>query len=109
MQAWLDGTADNNGWLMKGDETVLGVARRMNSSEDPTGFRPVIDVDYTPGGGGDPCPGDTDGSGTVDFNDLVELLAAWGPCSGCSADFDNSGVVDFDVLIALLAAWGPCS
>lgn len=26
------------------------------------------------------CPGDLDGTGDVGFNDLVTLLAAWGPC-----------------------------
>ena len=26
------------------------------------------------------CPADIDGSGTVDFDDLLRLLAAWGPC-----------------------------
>lgn len=36
------------------------------------------------GGGGDPdplpCPYDVDADGAVDFDDLVGLLSAWGPC-----------------------------
>ena len=28
----------------------------------------------------DPCPGDVNGDGVVDVPDLLELLAAWGPC-----------------------------
>jgi hypothetical protein len=57
------------------------------------------------------CTGDADGNFEVDFNDLVLLLAAWGPCPGqedCHADFDDNGQVDFNDLVLLLAGWGPC-
>lgn len=54
------------------------------------------------------CVGDLDGSGATDFNDLVNLLAAWGPCVDCSADLDGNGDVDFNDLVTLLAAWGTC-
>ena len=55
------------------------------------------------------CPGDVDGNGTVDFNDLVSLLSAWdSTCSGCPEDVDGSGTVGFDDLIGLLSAFGPC-
>jgi len=54
----------------------------------------------------DTCPlGDLDGSGAVDFLDLLALLAASGPCSGCAADLDGSGAVDFLDLIILLNNW----
>ena len=49
---------------------------------------------------------DLDCSGSVDFNDLVSLLSAWGPCGACPADFDGNGEVDFNDLVALLSAWG---
>lgn len=42
------------------------------------------------------CPGDITGDSTVDFNDLVTLLAQWG------------APYDFDDLLELLGAWGPC-
>jgi hypothetical protein len=58
--------------------------------------------------GGDPCPEDIDGNGTVDVADLVSLLAAWGPCGGCPEDIDGSGTVDTADLVDLLAAWGKC-
>jgi len=57
---------------------------------------------------GEPCPADLDGSGDVDFDDLLALLSAWGDCVGCPEDLDGSGAVAFDDLLALLAAFGPC-
>ncbi|MBT8484606.1 MAG: hypothetical protein HKO59_06020 [Phycisphaerales bacterium] len=56
-----------------------------------------------------PCnPADVDGSGGVDFLDLLAILSSWGPCAGCAADVDGSRTVDFLDLLAVLAAWGPC-
>ena len=31
-------------------------------------------------GDDDPCPGDTNGDGFVDFDDLLQVLDGWGPC-----------------------------
>lgn len=42
------------------------------------------------------CPGDVNGSGTVDVGDLLEVLAGWGA---------GYGVND---LLEVLAGWGPC-
>ncbi len=50
-----------------------------------------------------PVPGDVDGNGLVDLQDLLLVLAAWGPCDGCPADLDGSGAVDFDDLLPVLA------
>jgi hypothetical protein len=54
------------------------------------------------------CPEDLDGSGAVDFPDLLAVLASWGPCPGCPEDLDMSGAVGFQDLLATLSAWGPC-
>lgn len=54
------------------------------------------------------CPTDVDDSGSVDFSDLLVVLAAWGPCPECPSDLDGSGSVDFADLLAVLAAWGDC-
>ncbi len=58
----------------------------------------------------DPCPADLDGSGSVDFGDILAVLAAWGPCPPqfCPRDLDASGAVDFADLLVILGAWGPC-
>lgn len=54
------------------------------------------------------CPEDLDGSGDVDFNDVLAILGNWGPCAPCPEDLDGDEVVGFDDLLAVLAAWGPC-
>ena len=64
------------------------------------------------GGGGDGptpslCPGDLDGSGTVDGGDLGSMLGAWGT-SDPAADLDGSGTVDGGDLGLMLGAWGAC-
>jgi hypothetical protein len=63
----------------------------------------------TPIGGG-PSPGDLDGSGAVDVQDFLALLAAWGPCPDppamCLADLDHDGMVGVNDFLILLANWG---
>lgn len=56
----------------------------------------------------DPCDGDTNGDGEVDFDDLIEALSTFGPCVDCPADFDGNDEVDFNDLITILSAWGTC-
>ncbi len=54
-----------------------------------------------------PCPADLDGSGDVDFEDILRVLDAWGNKGG-PEDLDGSGTVDFDDLLIVLDSWGPC-
>lgn len=54
------------------------------------------------------CPQDINGTGEVDFDDLLAVLANWGPCVDCPADVNGSGSVDFDDLLDVLANWGSC-
>ncbi len=51
---------------------------------------------------------DTDGSGTVDVLDLLDVLGDWGECDGCLSDIDINGKVNVLDLLELLAAWGSC-
>ena len=53
-------------------------------------------------------PGDVNGDGIVNTEDLLLLLAAWGECQGCPEDLNGDGVVNTTDLLALLAAWGEC-
>lgn len=49
VQAWLDGSADNFGWILLGDETVIKNAKRWDSRENAdASVRPVLLVTYTP-------------------------------------------------------------
>jgi len=54
------------------------------------------------------CAGDVDGDGTVGFDDIVEIVAAWGPCGApaCAGDLDGSGDVGLPDLLIVLAEWG---
>jgi uncharacterized membrane protein len=54
------------------------------------------------------CDGDLDHNGEVDFGDLLEVLAAWGPNPGHPADIDGDDVVGFPDLLIVLSTWGVC-
>ncbi len=57
------------------------------------------------------CPADFDGSGTVDFDDLLSVLSSFGACPvgpGCPGDATLDGAVDFDDLLTVLSAFGDC-
>jgi hypothetical protein len=54
------------------------------------------------------CDADLDGNGDVGFDDLLAVLAAWGPCGGCAEDIDGDGSVAFGDLLIVLSTWGPC-
>jgi hypothetical protein len=57
----------------------------------------------------DLCPADLNGDGSVDGNDLGQLLSQWGGDGDYrSADFNLDGFVDGVDLGILLAAWGEC-
>ncbi|MHC4415523.1 MAG: hypothetical protein ACYS0G_09585 [Planctomycetota bacterium] len=58
--------------------------------------------------GDDTCPWDLNGDDFVGINDLLILLANWGPNPGHPADFNGDGFVGINDLLALLANWGNC-
>ena len=51
-------------------------------------------------------PGDANGDGQVNVDDLLIVISSWGPCQGCAADFNLDGSVGVDDLLILLANWG---
>ena len=53
------------------------------------------------------CPADVNGTGTVDVDDLLALIAGWGS-SDPALDINGSGSVDVDDLLILIGAWGSC-
>ncbi|MEQ9616423.1 MAG: VCBS repeat-containing protein [Phycisphaerales bacterium] len=55
------------------------------------------------------CPGDCDGTGEINFNDLIGILFAFGdpePTGAC--DPNATGAVDFNDLVAALFMFGAC-
>ncbi len=49
VQAWVDGTASNFGWILLGNEVSIGTAKRFDSSENSTvAFRPSLVVQFMP-------------------------------------------------------------
>jgi hypothetical protein len=54
-------------------------------------------------------PGDVNGDGVVDIDDLFEVIGAWGDCPDspalCPADVDDTGIVDIDDLFTVIGNW----
>ena len=51
-------------------------------------------------------PGDVNGDGVVNVEDLVAVITAWGPCDGCAADLNGDGQVNVEDLIEVITNWG---
>ncbi len=88
-----------------------------NGDFNGDGRADLITANNEPGGEGsvtvlitlDPaCAGDVDGNFSVDFQDVLAILSAWGMCPGCDEDLDDNGIVSFADLVILLGNWGPC-
>ncbi len=96
------GTPDGDGWFDLSDWTS-GDGGQWHAwwVEDGVRFEAPLD-----GPADCPCPADLDGSGTVGFEDVVAVTAAWG--GGGAADLDGDGAVALGDLLLVLAAWGPC-
>lgn len=104
--AWVAGTQENHGWALMGDESLIWTARKFGSREAVLpSQRPALTVTWEPGVA---CGGDLDGSGAIDFGDLLAVLSNFGPCDQCPEDLDVSGAVDFGDLLLLLANFGGC-
>jgi hypothetical protein len=54
------------------------------------------------------CPADINNDGTVNVQDLLAVIGAWGPCPGCAADINDDQQVNVADLLAVIDAWGPC-
>ncbi|MCI0364002.1 MAG: M12 family metallo-peptidase [Phycisphaerales bacterium] len=58
------------------------------------------------------CPGDLapafPGDGTVNSDDLLAVIGAWGSCDGCPADLNQDGQINVIDLLLIIETWGPC-
>jgi formylglycine-generating enzyme required for sulfatase activity len=119
-------TTGAGGPLSIGEETDLGATAPILSTRgdlDGVGGEDLFLVDQASsfmGGGSAPvakpylgeteggppaAPGDVNGDGWVDGNDLALMLSAWGT-SFAGADFNGDGIIGGDDLAVLLGAWG---
>ena len=55
-----------------------------------------------------PCPGDANGDGFVNIDDIFFVLGHWGETGG-PADVNQDGTVNIDDIFFILAHWGPCA
>ncbi|MCC6361288.1 MAG: DNRLRE domain-containing protein [Phycisphaerales bacterium] len=104
VEAWRAEPNQNFGWIVVGDETAAGTAKRFASRENPdVDLRPKLTIEYEviPL----PCLGDLDGNNTVDITDLAILLSSFGGGAG-PADLDSDGDVDITDLSTLLSRFG---
>lgn len=107
----LEDSIGDTGWHMgKGIAMVGGILAIGSTGAESNAVLNAgtvlgFNVDSTPG-----CPADTVMTGAVDLDDMMAVMAAWGPCGmmGCSEDLNEDGLVDVQDLLELLAAWGSC-
>ena len=107
---WRDGEPIDLGTLPGGN---ISRAARINQAGEIVGEAKAADgffhaVKWTVTRVGPPCPGDLNGSGTVDGADLAILLGGWGG-SNPTLDLNHDGVVNAADLGLLLGAWGACA
>jgi hypothetical protein len=68
-----------------------------------------LDMDVTVIALDGPPAGDVNDDGVVNVDDLLLVIAAWGPCPPpnlCEADFNANGVVNIDDLLTVIYNWG---
>ncbi len=107
VQAWVDGSAMNHGWIVLGNESMTNTAKRFESREASiVAQRPTLTVTYLP-----PLPGDADCSGSVTDADVWPMVdALLGQYSGCDVrrvDVNSDGFVDGRDISAFLTTLMP--
>ena len=89
-----------------GAEVRMGVDRDSDTffdSDELDQCSDPADPDDIPTGSA--CPGDTNGDNTVDLDDLLSVIGAWGTTDS-PADLDCSGTVDLGDLLEVIGNWG---
>jgi hypothetical protein len=90
-------------------DAVTGAFVDVLLEGSPLDFTWGLAIVATPDDDPMPDPGDVNGDGAVDVDDVVAVVLAWGPCGPspdpCPADLDGSGTVDIDDLVLVVLAW----
>jgi hypothetical protein len=89
--------------LVQGDYTIL--ARAAGTFTGPplqpsTFSQSTFQFNFGP-----TVAGDVTGDGSIDVDDLLAVINAWGICAGCAADLTGNGVVDVDDLLQVINNW----
>jgi len=50
-------------------------------------------------------PGDVNRDGLVNVADMLQVIGAWGTCSGCAADLTGDGIVNVNDLLQVISHW----
>lgn len=110
VEGWLADPATNFGWIVIGDETTVSAKRFDTRDNSDPANRPVLTVDFTPPGGGDPefGRGDCNSDATFNIADAVAglgILFAGDPAPTCvdACDANDDGAFDIGDMIYILA------
>ena len=108
VQRWVNSPAANFGWMIRGDESVAGTARKFLSRDNLLpADRPTVIIEYSPSS--PRRPGDVDGDGDVDRTDLAKMTTHWGQSSEATpneGDFTDDRRVGLADLIELRNHYG---
>lgn len=100
VQAWVDDSATNFGWIVVADESVVPGAKRFDTREYPDpAVRPTLRVEFVP-----PCLADWDGDGEATTLDFLAFLNDWA-AGDPRADLNGDGTVNTIDFLAFLNAW----
>ena len=92
-------------WLgIDSGDSIVGLS--AGNGLDPDYF--ASDLSGEDSGCESELPGDANGDGVVDTDDLLLIISGWGPCppAPCPADVNGDGVVDTDDILLVIANWG---
>ncbi|MHC5026367.1 MAG: hypothetical protein ACYTGR_06355 [Planctomycetota bacterium] len=102
LELWIEqngGDVPDDAWL----ETCQAISRNGRVIIGNTNFYGAWIVKI-----GSDCPADTNDDETVDVQDLVNVITAWGT-DDANADVNDDGTVDVQDLVAVITAWGECN
>jgi len=81
---------------------LAGVLLTANLTQVATHQEIQIDIVAN---GSSVIPGDVNGDGVVNFQDVIQILNAWGPCDGCPEDLSGDGQAGFQDVLIVISNW----
>ncbi len=91
----------------QGDVRIRWVMGTTDGSWQYSGWN-IDDVQIVAVNPSSGVPGDANGDGMVNADDILAVISAWGPCppGDCPADVNGDGAVNTDDLLLVIANWG---